>query len=203
VARAVFLLDRWLRKRQSIYEYTDDPECLFRAELAVAEYPAVLTDGTVINKGAPVVKLHIWNEQMPAMRLYGGASIAWAREVSRRIGPSLRQLDRHISELPQGDGIVAVYGEMGLGTAGRGDQLVRLIGRYGFEPVGDPGRSRFTLRRLGENILTLLLVLAANPTSARLSVLLYDRKPVYLSRKALSKYCRALPDAAAERENEG
>lgn len=202
VARAVFTLDRWLQKRERVYEYTDDPLCIFRAQRAEAEYPVVLTDGTVVNKGASIIKLHIWNQHVPPMGPYGGASMAWARELSRRVGPSLCALERHLAELPDGDEIVAICGEMGLGTAAQGDRLGGLAGRYGFESVDDGGhvRSRYTLRRLGENILILLLVLATNPLSARPSVLLRDRKPVYLSRKALRRHCHTSPGAAAAKE---
>lgn len=53
---------------------------------------------------------------------------------------------------------------MRLGTAEQGGQLVRLMGRYGFEPAGEvlqPGTWQSgSLHHYGENLLIFMLVLA-------------------------------------------
>ena len=114
----------------------------------------------------------------------------WARTVSRRLAMSLCELDRAIAMRPELRGAVAIVGDLALGTEGRGDQIVRMARRYGFETVdSDEGEAAGRLQRLGENMLMLLLVLAANPAAARLSVLRRGRRRVYLSREGLRR-CR-------------
>lgn len=190
MANAVFSLDERLRKRESIYEYTDDPQCLFRIQLGVAERDLVLRDGVALRKGDPVIRLHIWNEHVPAMDATG-PSMAWAREVIGHIEPSLRELERHLATRPECADVVAICGDLALGTPRQGAQLMRIVARYGFEAAreNEPQRSYPSPRRVGENILMLLLVLAANPAAARLSILRRDRHPVYLSRRALQQFC--------------
>jgi len=129
---------------------------------------------------------------MPAMSA-DGPSVGWARDVKRRIELSLRELERHLATQPECSDIVAICGNMTLATPQQGDQLARIAARYGFEGAGEsePQRSYPSPRRLGENILMLLLVLAANPAAARFSILRRDRKPVYLSRTTLRQFCSA------------
>lgn len=192
LAAAVFALDEKLRRRESIYEYTDDPQCLFRIQRGTADRNVALRDGTILRKGDPVVRLHIWNEHMPAMSA-GGPSVGWARDVKRRIELSLRELERHLATQPDCADVVAICGNMTLATPQQGDQLARIAARYGFEGAGESEPQRWypSPRRLGENILMLLLVLAANPAAARFSILRRDRKPVYLSRTTLRQFCSA------------
>jgi hypothetical protein len=190
MANAVFALDERLRERESIYEYTDDPLCLFRIQLGTAERSFVMRDGVALRKGDPVIRLHIWNEHVPAMDATG-PSVGWAREVVGRIEPSLRELERHLATRPECTDVVAICGDLTLGTPQQGAQLTRIVARYGFEVAKEiePEPSFPSPRRIGENILMLLLVLAANPAAARLSILRRDRHPVYLSRRALQQFC--------------
>jgi len=45
-AEFIFALDRWLRRRQGVFEYTHDPECIFRIQLQRLRSEVVLSDGT-------------------------------------------------------------------------------------------------------------------------------------------------------------
>lgn len=187
---AVFGLDRWLQRRQGVFEYTDDPGCIFRIQLAQAREPLTLSGDARIEPGMPLLNLHLWNEHVPLMGP-DGATVAWASHLSRAIQSSLRMLAGYLNDNRDLDDIVALRAAMGLGTAERGAQLERLMGRYGFEPAAEvihlgPWRSG-SLHRFGENILIFLLVLATNPVAVGTPVLRRDRKLVYLSRAALER----------------
>ena len=77
----------------------------------------------------------------------------------------------------------------------------RIAAHVGFEELDDVGLSGGRLHMLGENILVLMLMLATNPASARLSVLARSRKPIYLSRRKLQHIARAagMPERSAAR----
>lgn len=188
---AVFSLDRWLRRRQGVFEYSDDPACVFRIQFAQAEAPLTLPGGARIEPGMALLNLHLWNEHIPLMGLEG-ATVGWARHLSRSIQSSLRQLAAYLDDKPEFGRIAAVRADMSLGTADRGAQFVRLMGHYGFEPAGEVVRLGYwrssRLHHFGENILIFLLVLATNPVAASPPVLRHDHKLVYLSRAALK--CR-------------
>ena len=78
---------------------------------------------------------------------------------------------------------------MSLEPAERSAQLVRFVGRFGFETIG-PSSSR-SLRQqmhwLGENILISMMVLARNAAALRADVLRRDRMLVLLSRRELRR----------------
>jgi len=186
IEQAVFGIDRWLRQRQGVYEYSSDPFCVFRVQRVQAEGDVLLSDGTRIAAGAPVLNLHLWNEHVPPMRLEG-ATVAWAREATRRVDRSMRDLARHLKWTRPLDDIVALRGDMRLGTSEQSSQLARLAAHYGFEPAGEDSidlTSR-AVQRFAENVFIFLLVMATNPIALRAPVLRRDHKLVYLSRAAL------------------
>ncbi len=199
VGRAVFALDARLQRREGVYEYSSDPDCLFRIQRSAATRYLEFRDGTRLPPGTPLLKLHLWNEQMPA-RPRKGSAVAWAREIGHRIDGSLRKLAAHLEADRELDDICAVCADMRLGTAQENRQIARLAGRYGFEdvPGEEVGQAR-GLRRAGENCLGFLLVLASNPAAARLSVLRRDSAVVYLSRTTLERrYRSGVADAPPE-----
>ena len=186
VEHAVFGFDRWLRQRQGVYEYSDDPLCMFRVQRGQADCNVCLSDGTRVRKGDPVLNLHLWNEHVPAIGPKG-ISMNWAREMTRRVELSMCALARHLKWTRGLDDIVAIRGDMRLGTAQQSDQLARVASHYGFEPAG-PGHAVFgpgMLKLLAENIFICFLVLATNPAALRFPVLRRSHKLVYLSRAAL------------------
>lgn len=192
---AIFGLDRWLRHRQGVFEYTDDPTCVFRIQHAQADAPLALSGGARIEPGMPILNLHLWNEHVPLMGPEG-ATVAWARHLSRAIQSSLRQLAAYLDANSDLDDVAALRANMRLGTAEQGAQLVRLMGRYGFEPADDVLRPGYwqsgSLHHYGENILIFMLVMATNPAVLGTPVLRRDYKLVYLSRPALERrYGRA------------
>jgi len=192
---AVFGLDRWLRRRQGVFEYTDDPACIFRIQRTQAVERVALSDSVRVEPGDPVLNLHLWNEHIPLMG-HDGATVAWGRQLSRSIHASLRQLAAYLEANSDLDDITALRADMLLGTAEQSAQLARLSGRYGFEATAEPVPAGYwhsgSLHRFGENILMFLLVLATNPVAVGTPVLRRDHKLVYLSRAALERrYGRA------------
>jgi hypothetical protein len=187
----VFSLDRWLRRWHGVYEFSAHRECLLRAERCLAEESWQLSDGVRVRRGDPLLRIHLWNEHMPAMGQQG-PTVAWARRASRAVDASLRELARHLAQGQDFDAVVAVCADMRLGTARQSAQLTRIVARYGFEPtrnsrLGRPGLLRF----IGENILMMLLVLATNPVAFRAAVLRRDHTRVVISRAKLLRLYRA------------
>jgi hypothetical protein len=188
---AVFKLDGWLRRRQGIFEYSTDPRCMFRLELARADQTVTLSDGTQIDSGDPLLMLHLWNENIPAMG-QDGPTVAWARQVSRAIHTSLRELARYVQQQPGLDDFVALCGDMHLGSARQSRQLARIVTRLGFETVDDGNaKRRGTLHRIGKSILILLLVAATNPIALRSAILRRYPLRLYLSRATLARHYRS------------
>jgi hypothetical protein len=185
--RGVFRLDRWLQERHGVFEYTRDNRCIFRIQRGTALERVDLASGSSIGRGEPILNLHLWNEHIPAIR-DEGATVGWARRLSRAIDLSLQELARYLSEHPELDEIVAMRADMRLGTEEKNRQLAYLSARYGFEDAvtHHHGESR-SLHRLGENVLVLLLVMATNPMALRASVLLRAQKVVYLPRAELHR----------------
>ena len=186
----VFSLDRWLRRWHGIYEFTAHRDCLFRAERCLAEETLLLADGARVRRGDPLLRIHLWNEQVPVMR-QDGPTIAWARRASRAVETSLRELARYVSQCRDLDEVVAVCADMRLATPKQSAQLARIVSRYGFEAekdsrVGRPG----LLRLIGENILMVLLVLATNPCAFRAAVLRRGHARVIISRARLLRLYR-------------
>lgn len=186
----VFRLDRWLRRWHGVYEFTAHRDCLLRAERCLADESLLLSDGVRVRRGDPVLKVHLWNEHMPAMG-QSGPTIAWARRASRALETSLRELARHVAQCSDLDAVAAVCADMRLAPARQSAQLARIVARYGFEATKDSRAGRPGLLRLiGENLLMMLLVLATNPIAFRAAVLRRDHTRVVISRAKLLRLYR-------------
>jgi hypothetical protein len=186
LAGAVLMLDSWLRRREGIFEYTRDPDCIFRLQHGTASGKHTLNDGTRVEPGDPILALHIWNEQVPQIPATG-PSLAWALEVRWAVDRSLRLLAKHLAvNRADCEGINAIGADITLWPALRSGQLARVSGSFGFEPVADHRQANL-LRRAGENILMLLLVTATNPAASRIDALWRHHTFAYLSRRLLKK----------------
>lgn len=203
--RLVYELDGRLRQRQGVFEYTSDPDCLFRIQRASAATHVELSDGTQIDPGDPILDLHLWNEQMPEMDRE--ITMAWARQLSRAIQTSLRELASYLAHHPELDDVVALRADMRLGSSERTERLTHLSARYGFEKVDEPPAQDGLLHQFGENIFLFLLLVATNPASLRTPVFWRDHTIAYLSRKVVEerygkrRASSRRPIVAEEREN--
>jgi hypothetical protein len=191
LAHAVYALDRLLRRQLGVFEYSSEPGCIFRLEVRRLERPVKLRDGPTFAAGERIVQLHFWNEHVPEMPPQG-ATLDWARRMSKRVDTSLRELARFMKADPAFADVVAVRARMALATTEQSAQLVRICNRYGMRPVVEPERPSLLgrLHRAGENVLVALLVLARNPQAFRLDCLRRARTDVFLPRSTLdARYC--------------
>lgn len=156
------LLDRVLRKIQGVFEYSDDPGCMFRARIGRVRHRINLPDRE-IPAGATVLELHFWNEHMPQIPTEG-PDLPLALRGQRMLVNSLRSFARQIEQDPRFSAGQAVGGSTVLFAAGDGSSGEKLFLRLGFSvfPYRNP------LGRFGEfweNLYTWGLMWAFNAGS--------------------------------------
>lgn len=189
--RAVFALDRRIRRRMGVYEYTVHPQCLFRLQVVRVDDSLTLADGTCVASGSRALVLHLWNEQMPVIGPTG-PTLAWARKADRAMDFSLCELARYLAAQPQLSDIGVICGNMPVIGCAQVKRLARILARYGFEAAVDDRDRRGLLHRFGDAVFVLMLVLAANPRAVRNAVLRCCNMRVFVSRAALERrYSRA------------
>ena len=184
--RFVFALDERLRRRLSIFDFVDHPDCILRMQICRAEEDITLVDGTQVHAGDRLIDLHLWNEHLPEMGR-DGPSFGWARRLSKLVDFSLRELANYLGARPQLDDVAVIRAVMPLRGFEQSRHLHFIAARYGFQSVPD-GAARSLggrLHRAGENALGLMLVLASNPAVAHLDILLRRRASLYLPRRDL------------------
>lgn len=181
-------IDDRLRRRHHVFEFSNEPRCVFRMQVAEARQTVVFADGAAVRNGEKLINLHVWNENIPAIPPEG-PTFAWGRRLGRAMDFSLRQLAAFLASHPEFDGVTAIRADMAVSTASTTEQLLRLMQHFGFEIVPDQEAVswRQRLHRRGENILGLLLLIAVNPAAARLSVLSRVRSQVLLSREGFDR----------------
>lgn len=182
----VAAIDRRLRDRLQVIEYSSAPDCVFRLQIINCEDDLPLDDGTRLRRGDRMIDLHLWNEHIPLMP-DGAPTLAFARRIERCIKLSLSELAKFLAARRDLDDIRAIRGNMSLGAQHRSDQSARVAAKYGFERVSDLERRSIarSLHRLGENVLVTMLALARNPGSVRGDTLWRGRTLTYLSRRTL------------------
>jgi hypothetical protein len=188
VAELTFALDRRLRQRQGVFEYTAKSACVFRLQISHCERERVLRDGTRLRAGERFAQLHYWTEQMPAIPR-GGPTIAWGRELHRGIQISLAELARYLRLRPDLADIEVIFGDVPSGAREKFGQIGRIMAHYGFEVIPEANGPTLgqRLQRLGENILISLIVYARHGALHR-NTLRRVRVPIYLSRCALEEH---------------
>lgn len=181
-------IDRRLRDRLQVIEYSTSPYCVFRLQIIQCEEDLVLNDGACLRRGDRVIDLHFWNEQIPLMP-EGAPTLAFARRIERCIDFSLSELAKYLAARRDLDDIRAIRGNMSLGAQRRSEQSARLAAKYGFQRVSrhEPPSIGQSLHRFGENVLVTMLALMRNPNSVRGDTLWRDRTLTYLSRRTLEK----------------
>jgi len=188
LAEAIFALDAQLRRRQSVFEYSADPSCIFRLEITRSRRRLTLRDGTGLRPGQRVARLHYWNEHIPAVPQQG-TTIRWARQMQRSISTSLRELARYLLLRAELSDVCVICGDVPSATRAQWRQIEDIMGYYGFETVMEAERLplRERIHRFGENILISLIVLAQNAGALRPDTLSRVRVPIYLSRRVLEQ----------------
>lgn len=188
LAETLFAFDTRLRHHYGVIEYSVDPACIFRLEIALAHRRLTLTDGTDLGPGERIVRLHFWNAHIPPVP-HGGTTIRWARQMQRSISLSLHELARYLSARPDLSDICVICGDVPSATRSQCQQIEYIMAYYGFETMMETVQLGLSerLHRLGENILISLTVFAQNPAALRLDTLQRVRVPIYLSRRTLER----------------
>jgi len=126
----IHAIDRILRKCSGVFEFCDDPDCVFRVSVGVSKYP-LRTQGGEIPAGTKVLELHFWNEHMPPMPS-DGSVIGPAVKLRRRVASSSRRLAEAMKSDPRLAGVRAVGGVTPLFTAGDNSPAEGIFRRLSF-----------------------------------------------------------------------
>jgi hypothetical protein len=180
-------IDKPLRRRLGVSEYTRSSDCFFRVQIARNTNDVRLADGTFVRTGDGVIDLHFWNEQVPVIPA-AGPTLGWARRMNESFELSMRELARHLATCADMKDVVAIRLDAALGAPARSAQISRILSRFGFETISQeqPSLAR-RIHQYGENVLISLLVLAHNKLALRSDTLMRDRVIAYLSRQALER----------------
>ncbi|HEY3911568.1 MAG TPA: hypothetical protein VGM07_17025 [Stellaceae bacterium] len=172
--------DAILRACYGVYEFTDDPACVFRIGLSKTRAPLALSDGTRIDAGELVGTLHFWNEHLPRYTC-DGPNLGWARAMRDQVANSLRALALYVETDCAWHDVRAFRAEAAL-TSRRSSRLHRVIQRYGFEQIAS---DRSIFRRahdLGDDFLLWGLTRAFNPAALPRLPFLRDHRELWISR---------------------
>lgn len=182
-------VDRYLRRRLAIFEYSQARDCIFRIEIVTNARDVLLVDGTRLRIGDRLIELHFWNEHVPVLP-NDGATMAWGRLISRCLNTSMRELAVYLARRRDLDDVRGIRANMTAAATTQADRLVRIVERYGFEWIPASGRESVgqCLHRYGENILVSALIRTHNPRATQDGTLRRDRIPIYLSRRTLERY---------------
>ena len=123
--RGVRRLDGYLRRRQGIFEFTDDARCVLRLSIARGD------------DGEPRGELHLWNEQLPAR-----TSLGWAFALRRRLARSLRLLAEFVAHDAAFADLHVFEAELSLRSAYSLARLDAVARHFGFRATARPGRLR-------------------------------------------------------------
>lgn len=198
-AGSVGWFDAMLRSYYGIYEFTDDPRCVFRVALEEARAPALLSDGTRIRVGEVIGTLHFWNEHLPRYSL-DGPDLAWACVMRDHLVHSLRALAGYIDSAPIWREVRALRGDAVLSSRLGAPQIRRVAQRYGFERIPmDPTLFR-RLHDLGENFILWGLTRAFNPAALTRQPFLREHHDLWITRATLQRRYGAPPAPVPEAE---
>jgi hypothetical protein len=184
--RLVFGFDALLRRSGSVVEFTHDPSCIFRIQIARLDQDVSLQDGTRARSGERVINLHFWNEHLPLM-LDDGPSVGWARRMSRCVEQSLQTLAHFLVARSEFEDIGLLRANITFSSPDRRHRVIRVCRWFGFEDVAEPATTTIgrRLHLLGENILTSVMMKALQASAPWEDALHRDRTQLFMSRKWL------------------
>lgn len=193
VREAIFALDALLRQLQGIHEFSQEPDCVLRIARRRSRQTRVLSDGTVVRVGDPIVELHFWNEHIPRMGL-AGPDLTWGLRFYRRLRRSLLELARYASRAPEMGDVVAFRGESSLAAEVGWERYAEVLTSLGFDfnPL-PPANIWQRIASFFEHLYVWALIWAFNPVSLRGKRLLTaGRGELWISRaRLLERYAPA------------
>jgi hypothetical protein len=191
-AGSVAIFDAILRSWYGIYEFTDDPACIFRIGMSRARASVSLSDGTRIAAGEVIGTLHFWNEQLPRYPS-PGPDLRWARAMRDQVAHSMCLLADYVEKEPVWREVQAFYGE-GVFFSGRlgMPQIERVCMRFGYEQVqSEPVPSlRRRVHLFCENFTLWGLTRAFQPAALPRRPFVRPRQELWLSRARLLGFAR-------------
>jgi hypothetical protein len=183
-------LDSWMRLRQGITEFTDDPNCILRVSLEAADRDLLLADGVVVKLGEPILEMHFWNERLPLAN--GAIGLGWGGRFGRRLRRSFDNLAVALECDPRFSDVVALRGRLAFAGVRNSADCRRFGAWFGFE-VAEETRP-ITLRRrvhdVAEDVWLLALTYTFNPAALHGRSLVRRRDNMWISRARLvERYC--------------
>ncbi len=181
--RLVRAFDRWLGRRQGIFEFSTGSDCVLRIAIRPSDLDVALSDGTRIRTGERIVDLHLRNENLPQMG-ERGPDLVWSATMRQRMRASFAQLAAWLEAQPEHDA-VAIRARTPFVSRGNGRAMQRISAGYGFEPVprAGSGGALGRLHEFGENILIWALVRAYNPGGLKAKRFMRRRHDFWISRR--------------------
>lgn len=183
---AVFALDRLLRWRRGVFEYSLDPQCVFRLERRRSDDSHILADGTYVSAGVPALALHLWNEHVPLMGR-SGPTLAWAHKTSRAMRASLQELTRFLAKRSDLSDVRVLYADIRVSGAEQAARAARAMARYGFETTSASVDRRPLVQRMADALFVLLMAGVTNPCSLRSAPMRHASLRVFMSRAVLEQ----------------
>lgn|SRR5574337_54520 len=186
VARLIFALDERLRRRNGVFDYDAEGECLLRLKLVKARRSIVLKDGVRVRPSDRILDLHFLNEHIPAMGP-DGATVAWAIKLMKLFDRSLESLWQFLKARPDLDDVAALRAIWPLRSQDKLHGIESVAQWFGFEFVPETETFGRRLLSLGPNAMGLMLVIASNPRAAHFDLLFHVPAVFFLSRHALEQ----------------
>jgi ceramide glucosyltransferase len=186
VVRGIHRLDAHLRRKQGIFEFSDDPGCLLRISVEAAEMDLEFADGTQVKAGEPVGILHLWNEHLLKIPS-DGADLRWAIAMRQLMQFTLHELTGAMHTDPRLRRAGAFGGTALFASRGGPSQVAKIASRFGFEWIADTRKPslRRRIHDYFQNFLVFGLEWAFNPAGLRGKGFLRPREALYMSREAL------------------
>lgn len=193
--------DRFLRWSQGVYEFCEQPECILRLKRARAKKTVILSD-KLIEKGEPILELHLWNEHIPELPSDGN-QLLWASQMKNRLILTFQRLASLLVDDGSYNDIEALFGITVLAVDPATAEPISLFLRLGFEvtPYQNPLGSFGTF---WENFYTWWIMWAFNKESLRKRNLFnLRRSEIWVSKeKFISRYYDAKGGSDVKRKNE-
>ena len=124
------IIDWILRKYNGVFEFCDDPDCVFRVSVGLLKHPLHLPDGE-IPAGTKVLEVHFWNEHMPPMPT-NGSVIGPAVKLRRKVASSAQRMAEAVRNDPRLAGVKALGGVTPLFIPGDNSAAEGIFRRLGF-----------------------------------------------------------------------
>lgn len=186
VARLICRLDAHLRRKQGIFEFSDDPRSLLRVSIEPAEMDIEFADGTLVAAGEPVGVIHLWNEHLLTIPR-DGADLRWAMAMRQRMKFTLGELAVAAQTDPRLRRVKAFGGTSLMTSRGGPSQITKMASRFGFESIADTRKPSMlrSVHDFFQNFLVFGLQWAFNPSGLRGKEFLRPRAPIYMLRERL------------------